>query len=122
MEHVDPSSACRTCREHPARSLPVAEWPSADRQAWQDACRPGLRLKRGGTASHLKLVSQADIAQRYGAFLGFLQRTGRLQCDAAAAAQVTPANVETYIADLSTRVRSATAWNCIYKLRRASQL
>ena len=39
-----------------------------------------------------------------------------------AATQVTLPNVEGYIADLSARVRSVTAWNCVYKLRRASQL
>jgi integrase len=42
---------------------------------------------------------------------------------AAAAAQVTAANVEVYMADLANRkVSSVTAWNCIYKLRRAAQL
>jgi hypothetical protein len=46
-----------------------------------------------------------------------------LEMNAAAAAQVTPANVEEYMADLANRkVSSVTAWNCIYKLRRAAQL
>ena len=26
-------------------SLPVHDWPVADRRAWEDACRPGSRLK-----------------------------------------------------------------------------
>ena len=43
--------------------------------------------------------------------------------NAAAATQVTAANVEAYMADLANReVSSVTAWNCIYKLRRAAQL
>ena len=108
-------------REHP-RSLPVHEWPDADRRAWEDACRPGSRLKPGGAASYLAQVSRDDFARRYGAFLGFLQRNGRLERDAAAAAQVTPSNVEAYITDLTGRVRSVTVWNCIYKLRRAAEL
>jgi integrase len=54
--------------------------------------------------------------------LGFLQRTGRLDPDAAATAQVTVLNVEAYVADLISRVRSVTVWNCIYKLRRAAEL
>jgi hypothetical protein len=29
------------------RSLPIHEWPNADRLAWEDACRPGIRLKPG---------------------------------------------------------------------------
>jgi integrase len=51
-----------------------------------------------------------------------LQRTGRLECAAAAAAQVTMPNVEAYLADLSARVRSVTVYNCIYMLRRAAEL
>jgi integrase len=108
-------------RERP-RSLPLSEWPDADRRAWGDACRSGSRLKPGGAASYLAQVSRDDFAQRYAAFLGFLQRTGRLERDAAAAAQVTLPNVEAYVADLAAGVRSVTVYNCIYKLRRAAEL
>jgi integrase len=104
------------------RSLPVQEWPDADRRAWEDACRPGSRLKPGGAASYLAQVSRDDFARRYGAFLGFLQRTNRLEAGAAAAAQVTLPNVEAYLTDLTGRVRSVTVYNCIYKLRRAAEL
>ena len=37
------------------RSLPVESWPRADREAWQQACRPHLRLSRGGAAAALML-------------------------------------------------------------------
>jgi hypothetical protein len=111
----------KTGIEHP-RSLPIHDWPDADRRAWEEACRPGHRLKPGGAASYLAQVSREDFARRYGAFLGFLQRTGRLEKAAAAAAQVTMPNVEVYLADLNARVRSVTAYNCIYKLRRAAEL
>jgi hypothetical protein len=104
------------------RSLPVHEWPDADRRAWEEACRPGVRLKPGGSASYLAPVSREDFARRYGAFLGFLQRTGRLERVTGAATQVTLPNVEAYIADITARVRSVTVWNCIYKLRRAAEL
>jgi integrase len=67
-------------------------------------------------------VSQDDFARRYGAFLGFLQRVGRFDRDAAVEVQVTLPNVEAYIADLVSRVRSVTVYNCIYKLRRAAEL
>jgi site-specific recombinase XerD len=106
----------------PPRSLAISEWCHADRQAWEHACRPGSRLKPGGAASYLAQESRADFAGRYGAFLGFLDRTGRLEPDADPAGQVTPSNVEAYIAELTHRVRSVTVWNCIYKLRRAAEL
>src|SRR6516165_4603578 len=114
-------SAGNSARDYP-RSLPVSEWPDADRRAWQEACRPGSRLRPGGVASYLAEVSRDDFARRYGAFLGFLQRTNRLERHAGAATQVTLPNVEAYIADLKARVRSVTIWNCIYKLRRAAEL
>src|SRR6516165_4063384 len=114
-------SAGNSARDYP-RSLPVSEWPDADRRAWQEACRPGSRLRPGGVASYLAEVSRDDFARRYGAFLGFLQRTNRLERHAGAATQVTLPNVEAYIVDLKARVRSVTIWNCIYKLRRAAEL
>jgi integrase len=70
----------------------------------------------------LAQVSRDDFARRYGAFFGFLQRTRRLDRGAAAAAQVTSANVDSYIADLASRVRSVTVYNCVYKLRRSAEL
>src|SRR3954454_9203231 len=103
------SSVAKSARVYP-RSLPVQEWPDADRLAWEHACRPGARLKPGGSASYLAPVSREDFARRYGAFLGILQRAGRLERAADAAAQVTLSNVEAYIVDLKPRVRSVTVW------------
>jgi integrase/recombinase XerD len=108
---------------HPYRSLPVDEWSEADQQAWKEARRPGVRLKRGGRASHFAEASLNDFTNRYGAYLGFLQRKGVLNLNALAAAQVTRSNVNAYIVELKERkVSSVTIWNCVYKLRRVSQL
>jgi len=113
--------AGQSARERP-RSLQTDEWPDADQRAWEDACRPGSRLKPGGSASYLAPVSRDSFARRYGAFLAFLKRNGRLEQYAAAAAQVTTANVAAYIDELTARVRSVTTYNCIYHLRRAAEL
>ena len=48
------------------RSLRTALWPVADKAAWEEACRPSVRLRRGGVASHLRSVTQHDLAKRYG--------------------------------------------------------
>jgi integrase len=117
----DPGIGTRSGHQGP-RSLRICEWPDGDRQAWENACRPGSRLKPGGAASYLAQESRTDFARRYGAFLGFLQRTDRLELDADPGTQVTPSNVEAYIVELTLRVRSVTTWNCIYKLRRAAEL
>jgi hypothetical protein len=104
------------------QTLRIGEWPEPHRQAWEEAWRPSVRLKKGGSGSHLAPESLDDYARRYGRFLGFLKRTGRLDPDAPPASQVTPENVEAYILDFEGKINSVTAWNCIYKLRRAAQL
>lgn len=52
-----------------ASSLPLSFWPSDDQCAWAEACRPTQRLRLGGRASHMKRVSQDELARRYGYFL-----------------------------------------------------
>lgn len=115
------SSLKQRCGSTP-RSLPVSEWPEADRLGWMEALRPAQRLKRGGGASHLASVSKADIANRYGLYLDFLQRNGRLDLTGNVMVRVTPDNVREFVAELQIRVRSVTVWNSVYKLRRAAQL
>jgi integrase/recombinase XerD len=90
------------------RSLPDALWPAADRAAWGEACRPRVRLQRGGVASHLRPVVQHELRKRYGLFLDFVSRSGRLDMNAPAAAHVTRENVEAYVAELKGRVTSVT--------------
>src|SRR5260370_25512474 len=90
------------------RSLPVTEWPESDRLGWRHACEPNVRLKRGGSASRLCPVSQADIANRYGLYLDFLRRKGMLDQSKGVAALVTPANVDAFLVELKSRVRSVT--------------
>ena len=58
------------------RSLPIAEWPAADRVSWIAACRPSQRLVRGGAGAHMKPITLSDLARRYGYFLDFLDRSG----------------------------------------------
>ncbi|MGE3246107.1 MAG: site-specific integrase [Beijerinckiaceae bacterium] len=98
-------------------SLPPDEWPPADRLAWEAACRPGIRLRAGGRAAHLKQVSQADLARHYGRFLDHLVRTGKFDSDRQTAALVTERNIDTYLAELKGRVSSVTQERSIDKVR-----
>jgi integrase len=104
------------------RSLPLDQWPSADRAAWEEACRPSVRFKRGGAASHLRPVTQKDLGKRYGLFLGFLKRSGRLELNAAAAALVIFDHVQVYVTELQARTSSVNVYSSIQKLRRMVQL
>jgi integrase len=104
------------------RSLRPAEWPRADREAWDRACRPSQKLARGGAAAHLKPVSRDDLARRYGMFLDFVERTEGLEHDRPAGGYVTEARVRAYLAELQARVGSVTRHYSIAKLCRMTEL
>ena len=104
------------------RGLPLLGWSRADQEAWEEACRPHERLKRGGRAAHLALVTRKDLQARYGLFLGFLFAEGRFDPLARPAAQVTPKNVMAYLDDLRRRLSSVTLYGSIYKLRRMAEI
>ena len=104
------------------RSLPLDHWPSADRAAWEDACRPSVRFKRGGAASHFRPVTQRELRKRYGLFLGFLKRSGKLEFNAAARALVIPDHVQGYVTELQARTSSVNVYSSVQKLRRMVQL
>src|SRR5688572_2346418 len=104
------------------RSLPLENWPSADRDAWQQACRPHLRLSRGGAAAGMKPVTQSDLARRYGYFLDHLNRGGVLDLSAPAGAQVTPEALNSFLAEIASIWRSVTQAQSTYKLRRMAEI
>lgn len=103
------------------RSLPLDLWPQADRRAWTAACEPAQRLKAGGRAGHLKPVTRDAHCADYGNFLGFLDRSGWLERNGPAAANVVPEKVSAYIAERKDRVASTTLYGSISNLRRVAQ-
>ena len=103
------------------RSLPLDLWPEADRNAWVAACQPAARLKRGGAAGHLKPVTRQVHERHYGNFLGCLDRNGLLRREAPAAANVTPENVDVYVAEAKARMSSTTVHVSMCCLRRAAR-
>src|SRR6478672_1028762 len=104
-----------------AKSLPFEAWPESDRIAWNAACQPAARLKRGGAAGHLKPVTRQVHERHYGNFLGCLDRNGLLRREAPAAANVTPENVDVYVAEAKARMSSTTVHVSICCLRRAAR-
>src|SRR5712672_2973490 len=107
--------------DSPNMSLPVAQWPTADRLAWESACRPAARFSRGGAAAHMKEITRKDLRRRYGYFLTFVEHSEGLDSNAGVAAYVTPDRVARYEAELQKRVGSVTIQGSIYKLRRTAQ-
>jgi integrase len=112
----------RRCHTNRRLTLVVNEWPDSDRCVWENACRPGSRLKPGGRASHLAEASRDNLERRYGGYLKFLQRAGRLEMKADTAVHVTPENVEAYVKELTARVCSVSVHTYIYCLRRTANI
>src|SRR5215216_2527814 len=104
------------------RALPLSEWPEADRRAWEQACRPGVRLKRGGRASHLKPITRDDLERRYSYFLHHLALFGELDLSAGCGAQVTPEAVGRFLERVRPLWRSVTLAQSICKLRRMAEI
>ncbi len=59
-------------------ALPIASWPKADRDMWENLLRHGGPLDDRGALSHLRLPSLAMLNYCYGRWLGWLART---ECD-----------------------------------------
>lgn len=103
-------------------SLPIAQWPQADRLAWIAACVPRERLRAGGAASRLKVLTREDLARRYGYLLQHLNERGRLDPDGAAASHVTPAAIASLL-DATVSVWSpVTRAQTVHKIRRVCAL
>lgn len=91
-------------QENLARSLPIADWPEADRRGWEIACQPSRRLVRGGAASHLGDDTRSYLARRYGYYLDFLDRSSQLDLEAEATVLVTPNSLAVFVGELQSRV------------------
>jgi site-specific recombinase XerD len=84
---------------------------------------PAAWLTSARVAARATLLKRAAIIWRGGTEdLKFLQRAGRLETNADAAAQVTQANVDAYIKELTRRVCSVSVHTYIYCLRRVANL
>jgi hypothetical protein len=104
------------------KSLPLADWPTADREAWRQAREPHVRLRRGGAAAHMKPVTQADLERRYGYLLDHLARRHLLDQTAPAAAHVTEEALRGFLGEIKAIWRPVTQAQSIYKLRRMAEI
>lgn len=103
-----------------ARSLPFAEWPEAERIAWDIAVKAMRRVSPNRPRLCEKTCN--DLARRYGQFLNYCVRTGRLEQGVHPGALVTPTAIAGFVAELQSRVGSVTVAQTIYKVCRAARL
>ncbi|MBO0733812.1 MAG: tyrosine-type recombinase/integrase [Methylocapsa sp.] len=99
------------------RSLPLGEWPNSDREAWEAACRPALRLKRGGSAAHFAPQTRHDLQKRYGYFLTFLKESGRFDPITTCASLLIPDNIDALIRRMRHEWSAITLMMTVLKLK-----
>jgi hypothetical protein len=104
------------------RSLPLGLWPEDDRRSWIEACRPSVRLVRGGRARHLGRTTQDDLARRYGYFLQFLSDAGDLDRSAPAGSQIKPGAMDRFVETARAAWGSVTLAHSVYKIRRLAEI
>ena len=98
------------------KSLPINDWPKSDREVWEAACRPSVRLKRGGSASNLAACTRGDLQRRYGYFLTFLKDCGRLDPDGSCASLMTPETIAALVCRIRGAWSATTLFMTIQKL------
>lgn len=102
----------RTC-------LPVADWPSIDRELWQRAQADSDLMEDGGLAEHWRPDTVIKVAKSYGRYLTFLISTGSLSRAASPADRVSRQLVAQYILVLRKQVASKTLAGRIIELGEA---
>jgi integrase len=104
------------------RSLKPVDWSEADRIAWAAATQPGQRLKAGGRAGHLRPATQNMLEKAYGQFLGFCERTGRLDPFATATGHIQKELIDDFIDELRVRVSSVTRASWLQRVHHMARL
>ena len=103
------------------KSLPIGDWPQPDREAWDAACRPAIRLRRGGSASHLAARTREDLQKRYGYFLTFLKESRRFDAAASCESLLTPGNVDALVHRMRNEWSATTLFMTIQKLKQIAR-
>ncbi len=103
------------------KSLPIGDWPKPDREAWDVACRPAVRLRRGGSASHLAARTREDLQKRYGYFLTFLKESRRFDAATSCESLLTPENVDALVHRMRNEWSATTLFMTIQKLKQITR-
>jgi integrase/recombinase XerD len=91
------------------QSLKVADWPEADRLAWERAKQPSSPFApQTGSATRWRPSTQQLHENNYGYFLGWMKRSGDLASDSQPAGRATREVVRAYLDHLEGTVAPMT--------------
>lgn len=106
----------------PVRSLPVSDWPAADREAWAMAFEAAGLFDPQGLGVHLAPETRGMLERGYGMWLSFLAECGALDEHVLPADRVTLERLKAYIVRHQGRVLDTTVALYLHNLRRALKL
>lgn len=92
--------------------LPLADWPVADRAAWEALFREGNLLDGRGAAVHWTPATRRTNAKHYARWLGWPAMNGLLNPDVAPWERASRDHVEAYARSLIERVAVGTMAPC----------
>jgi hypothetical protein len=95
-------------RSDERRCRPVDQWPSRDRQRWQEALQAGDLLEHGGCRAQHSSYSNRAMEKGYGRWLAWLDSRNLLDDQVGPADRITPDRVKVYGADLQGENASGT--------------
>lgn len=99
----------RTDRDPRRRCMPLAEWPEADRAAWEVAIHAAGPLDNPGLAAHWRPKSRRYVIDAYGRYLTFLAVNGWLVPEEPVADRLALDRLRPYIDEIRVQVSPATA-------------
>src|SRR5215470_11609300 len=102
--------------------LPVSDWATADREAWDAAHRRGGLLDDDGLAAHWRPASSLMNAGGYGRFLSFLIESDDYDLSETPATRITRPRVEAFVEHLRERNHSSTVATRATQLTEAARV
>lgn len=102
----------------PRRQLPFADWPEADRRAWDALFREGDVFDNAGPARHWKPQTRTTNRKHYAQWLGWLAATGQLDPEVEPWRRATPETVTAYGRSLMERIAPKSVQAALTGLKR----
>jgi integrase/recombinase XerD len=99
------------------RYLPLAQWPSVDRNAWNEAVKQGDVLDGQGPAAHWAAATRRTNCQHYSRWLGFLANQGILEADVPPQDRVSKPVVRRYVDHLKSEIAPRTVVSSLVGLK-----
>lgn len=104
-------------------SLPLKDWPSADRAMWSALITPGDLLGETGALAHLRATSVAGLVKCYGRWLEWLVRSDPAVLSMPPGERATPARLAAWVtslAHLAAPTQATLVNGAVYILRAAA--